>query len=241
MTASHGRSKVGGRQRETGRSGEAAGRHGVGSGRLRARELRRGSGSAAARARLGPPEARDAGNETDREGHRGQDFVVHCCNLFWDECDECCDGGETILWPGWLRKHACDRMPSEPTQRRTAYEGLPEIASSIPGFSRNRVRGAGWRTGRDSNPGRSFTPLTRLAGGRFRPLSHPSRPLERVARQCTRAPRRRRPTARISRRLRRHPDRGAAPPPRRPIGCAARRSRRSGRTRPGRTSARCRT
>jgi hypothetical protein len=31
-----------------------------------------------------------------------------------------------------------------------------------------------WRTGRDLNPGGSFTPPTRLAGGRFQPLSHPS-------------------------------------------------------------------
>src|SRR5947199_8226677 len=29
-----------------------------------------------------------------------------------------------------------------------------------------------WREGRDSNPRGSFTPPTRLAGGRFRPLSH---------------------------------------------------------------------
>src|SRR5687768_6164417 len=30
----------------------------------------------------------------------------------------------------------------------------------------------GWREGRDSNPGRSFKPLNRLAGGPIRPLWH---------------------------------------------------------------------
>jgi hypothetical protein len=33
-----------------------------------------------------------------------------------------------------------------------------------------------WREGGDSNPRRDLTPLTRLAGGRFRPLSHLPRP-----------------------------------------------------------------
>src|SRR5450756_2785060 len=37
---------------------------------------------------------------------------------------------------------------------------------------RPRVGGRDWRRSRDSNPGRSLTPLNRLAGGCLQPLGH---------------------------------------------------------------------